>query len=74
MSIDDPLAMLLRSSCDDCGSDKLVWCTLSQLVTKVPLEDRSGVFDLLAMLGGECTAWRCRRCGMYGVFGPTFYG
>lgn len=69
--ITDPINRLFRSSCSDCGSVMLEWGTVFDMLARVPLEQRTELKTLAGYAGYTAEAWRCVRCGHFGVFMPA---
>jgi hypothetical protein len=73
-------ARLFRSSCNLCGSGRLTWGSVSDLVAGESNGDEGWLgrvaqglgVDRSGLLGLE--AWRCSDCGEVGVFGPLEVG
>lgn len=62
----------LRTHCDECGSDALMWTSAVDLLqhAKIP-EIREGLVEIVAMFGGDADAWLCTSCWLgVGAFGP----
>jgi len=62
----DPLAALFRSTCTDCGSSRIEWSPLADLLSRA--RDRQRIVELLDFLGSDADAWLCSECGAFGAF------
>lgn len=67
----DPISTFARQACSECGSDRIRWVQLVDLLPLVGDELRPRVRELLTFVGGEADAWHCSVCGGFGAFGPT---
>jgi len=64
----DPLATLFRSSCSECGSDRIRWAQLVDLLPLVGVGERPRVVELIDFVGPMADAWVCSDCGGFGAF------
>lgn len=64
-----PLAALFRSTCSECGSGRVQWAQLVDLLRLVDVDDRPRVHELVGFVGPEADAWLCSECGGFGAFG-----
>ena len=57
-----------RSTCSDCGSARIEWLSLADLV-----ERREEARRLLPLAGASASAWVCSDCGNFGAFEQEFH-
>jgi hypothetical protein len=63
---------MARPRCSECGHQPLGWTTAVQLLLVLDdLEERKRLAELIRFVGGDSDAWRCEKCGAWGVFGPA---
>jgi len=64
----DPLAAMFRPACSECGSGRIRWAQLVDLLRLVDVDDRPRIHELLGYVGPEADAWHCSDCGGFGAF------
>jgi hypothetical protein len=69
----DPIATLVRRSCSECGSDRIRWAQLVDLLPSMRAELRADAHELVRFVGPDADAWLCSDCGGFGAFGPTMF-
>lgn len=68
----DPLSVMLRPCCSECGYAHIRWVQLRDLARFVSADNGPRVDELLAWIeDGSADAWWCPLCGGLGAFGPT---
>lgn len=60
-----------RKKCSECGSTKLAWMTVFELLWSVSADERDWYRRLLPLTGAGAEAWKCSSCDDgHGVFAP----
>lgn len=67
----DPLSVMLRPRCSECGYEHIRWVQLRHLRPLVDVDKRPRVDELLGWTDPDSDAWWCPLCGGLGAFGPT---
>ena len=61
------MAQMFRRECSECRSSDLIWMTPAELAELGDDEQSARVAEILAFMGGASDAWRCEKCGNFGL-------
>lgn len=70
----DPMSVMMRPSCSECGKSGIEWMAPNALLSRVPESKRTRVHEGITFSGPDGDAWRCPACGGFGLFGPSNFG
>ncbi len=70
----DPVSVMMRRSCSDCGKGGLEWMAPNALLSRVSESQRSRVHEGIGFSGPDGDAWLCPGCGAFGLMGPSNFG
>jgi ubiquitin C-terminal hydrolase len=59
---------LMRTHCTDCGSSEVVNESFGSVALDLDAEGRAIAEEALDEFGPDADAWRCTRCGAFGIF------
>ena len=63
----DPMSLMSRPSCSECGQGGIEWMRAEDLASRVAPDQRARVNEGLAYVGVDGDAWFCPACGGFGI-------